>query len=146
MDKPILIGFFLIVLTFVLWFTLIYVAQTNYNFYISSLGIFTTLTWVTVASFPIGSLIIVIRVMQWAKFQFHKGTLFGLFLIGLGFLIFVIEGQLTANNYVSEFKFLNEYLFVTEGAFVSILVGILILGIKTALWGSKYIGKSATQN
>ncbi len=146
MDKAILLAVVLIALSFALPVTILQISQSDYSFFVSNIGIFNVLTIVAVACFPIGALVIVVRVMQWAKFQFHKGTLFGLLLIMLGLVTLIVVGQLGSNNYALQIKFFNEYSFIIMGAFGSIFVGILILTIKTAIWGSKYIGSSGSKN
>ena len=79
--------------------------------------------------------------MQWAKFQFHKGTLFGIFLIGAG--VTVLIAGIPYNGLLYHTFFNNSY--VRMAALAGVFVGILILTIKTAIWGSKYIEKSGSK-
>jgi MFS family permease len=134
MDKAILLGASLIALTFVLAFIL---SSVGY-FLVGNSILYKVLVYVVVASFPIGALIVLIRIMQWAKFRFHKGTLFGLFLIGVGQVVLIVG---TPYNGLWYHTFFNDS-YVRLAALAGIFGGILILTIKTAIWGSKYIEKS----
>jgi hypothetical protein len=142
MDKAILIGSLLIASTFILIFSVQLISQTNYMFFIQCYGFFNALTIAAILSFPVGTLVILIRIMQWAKFKLHKGTLFGLVLILSGAVILFAVGELISHSYYLQIKFFSEYSFIINGAILMIFIGIIILTIKTALWGSKYMGNN----
>ncbi|XHH10102.1 MAG: hypothetical protein ACFCUE_05575 [Candidatus Bathyarchaeia archaeon] len=132
MDKAILLGASLIALTFVLAITFAFIKVPYLN---------TFFALITIACFPIGALIVLLRIMQWAKFKLHKGTLFGVFLIGIGVTVLLTSTSYTGLLHLA---FLNNH-YARIAALAGTILGILILTLKTAIWGSKYIEKNGTQ-
>ncbi len=128
MDKALLLAAALIILPFVLAYTIVFTGLPQTNPF---------LTAIMVASFPIGTLIVLIRVMQMAKFRFHKFTTFGLFLLLAGITILYLS--LISPNHPAQLRYLNNNTPVQLVAVASIFSGIIILTVKTAIWGSKYI-------
>lgn len=134
MDKALLLAAVLIILPFVLAYTIVFTGLPQNNPF---------LTAIMVASFPIGALIVLLKVLQLAKFRFHKVTTFGLFLLLAGMTVLFLS--LISTSHPAQLRLLNNTP-VQLVAVASIFSGIIIITLKTAIWGSKYINTEPKQN